>query len=440
MQDAPERAHGGVCLLSESILGHYVGQCAAIVDGSTADSPGVCAPGATSCMMDEVFYDASKQYEDNDTGCVVENSKYGSCRSTTGGQQGWCAWSPDDCTEDEIWRFPDHDCRCDKVKVGGCQKNLGEDLNDRTIYCAVSPLGCDEQSTFIDARNVQAEAGYECYLCRKSAEDEEDVVDNMNGEDAYASQSYSADPSISVVKLVAYMDQYPGTSTPPPEGSVLMYFYDNGDITIELYANKLTKGCNADANTNKNGCGVHIHAGTSCDVDALGHYYRSSTMAEDPWANVRYDSDVLGMSTSRTMDGSKKGHMVMYGGNGYDAFTNKGHTVVVHDAEGNRIGCGLLQGSDDDDDGTLLSMNQQQEGTNAMTKSGESSDDTLLIGGIVTGILASCVIVFFAMVLYRRNNRLKKYKEELVESPPAMLNLQKDSIGTQSEADDLSVL
>jgi len=85
-----------------------------------------------------------------------------------------------------------------------------------------------------------------------------------------------------------------------------------------------------------NGCGIHIHEGTSCE-DAGDHYWSSSFTVDDPWAPVRYMVPSSGANTTggrkvRVVTGTSLGDMV-------------GRAVVVHDSAGSRIACGLLKRS-----------------------------------------------------------------------------------------------
>merc|ERR1711988_956112 len=83
-----------------------------------------------------------------------------------------------------------------------------------------------------------------------------------------------------------------------------------------------------------NQCGIHIHAGTSCTEDALGHFWNSTLVPSDPWTSVQYDS----------ADGQSQyaaGIEVLTGLGNADIL---GKAVVVHDsvAPGNRIACALI--------------------------------------------------------------------------------------------------
>ena len=80
-----------------------------------------------------------------------------------------------------------------------------------------------------------------------------------------------------------------------------------------------------------NSCGVHIHAGTSCEADALGHYYNSA-LASDPWASVTYTSTEAGLASGRGSPITGLSHANILG-----------HTFVVHDLTGARVACALIE-------------------------------------------------------------------------------------------------
>ena len=78
--------------------------------------------------------------------------------------------------------------------------------------------------------------------------------------------------------------------------------------------------------------GYHIHSGTTCAsaVDVGGHYYEG--MATDPWT-TNYESDSVGVSqTTLALD-----DFTLHG-----AYPVAGRAVVIHAADGTRIGCGVL--------------------------------------------------------------------------------------------------
>ena len=77
----------------------------------------------------------------------------------------------------------------------------------------------------------------------------------------------------------------------------------------------------------KNSCGIHIHTGTTCVADALGHYYDTSLDGGDPWANVAYTSVSGSTRGSYTVTTGLTGAQVV------------GHAMVIHDKAGARIAC-----------------------------------------------------------------------------------------------------
>lgn len=81
-------------------------------------------------------------------------------------------------------------------------------------------------------------------------------------------------------------------------------------------------------------CGIHIHAGMSCDnhVNVLGHHWTPAD-ADDPWNEVTYTSKRKGKAKGRYFNIS----------NGYNYDENIGHAVVVHGIDGVRVGCGVLE-------------------------------------------------------------------------------------------------
>lgn len=465
MQGAPERAHGGVCLLSETIVGKNLGSCVSASAASGSAGGGVCAPNEDSCVGGLDYEAATAQHLENASGCVVEKTTFGSCGGGGGGGGGngggnsggggnsvgggaLCAWSASSCDDDGgAWFFPNPDCTCDQVRVGGCRKKAGGDEDDR-VYCAVSADACDDGSTFLDLREVESAAGYQCFLCRRFV-GQDAVVDHVAPEG-----DGDGDPDVATTTttttLVARIHKYPGADiSRSPQGNAYVTFHDRtGDVTIDLVATNLKRGCSV-TNTNKNGCGVHVHAGKSCDEDALvqGHYYDDSDGREDPWADMRYNSDNDGTSTSyssttttmssysttttTTTTAEESGGIVLAGGSGTSAKDNVGRALVVHDADGKRIGCGLLEYYAGDVD----SIAAQDGGSAAAT---DDDDQSLVLWAVISSAVAVALIGLFALVLFRRRKT-----SNVKTRPPKTLQFEdgsssKDS--TQQDSEDLNVI
>ena len=92
--------------------------------------------------------------------------------------------------------------------------------------------------------------------------------------------------------------------------------------------------------------GWHVHTGYSCDkplkeaVDGDGPAHYGDTQSSggsDPWANVKYMSDSMGVAQ---VDMDISGFSLMT----VDTWPMFGHTVVVHASDSSRAGCGVIGG------------------------------------------------------------------------------------------------
>lgn len=156
MQGTPG-AHGGNCLLQDSIKDFGLGKC----------GNGLCSPNAKSCGGDPSAYTSDTSI--NPT-CTIHSTKFGKCGDR-------CSWSAIDCKNNENWTFPADGCTCDKVRIGGCVK-------DGLTYCGVSELSCDSDSVWFDPIFITAETNYECYLCRQPAKPTtDDLIEEVKGDD-----------------------------------------------------------------------------------------------------------------------------------------------------------------------------------------------------------------------------------------------------------------
>jgi len=88
----------------------------------------------------------------------------------------------------------------------------------------------------------------------------------------------------------------------------------------------LDSACTGTGNGKNNSCGIHIHAGMTC-AEAGAHFYNAS---EDPWATVIYTAS----------SGQGKNVVVKTGKTQMD---NKGRAFVVHDVDGVRVACAILE-------------------------------------------------------------------------------------------------
>jgi len=146
---------------------------------------------------------------------------------------------------------------------------------------------------------------------------------------------------------------YPGyTGDLSVSGTVSMYSVSTTQIFTFDMSGLDTACTNPDSATLPgNACGIHIHAGTTCDTaaDVGGHYWVSTTAPLDPWS----DGEVGYVAFYSTTDGTASGSFAAKTG----ATTSdiKGRAFIVHGADGGRIACALMEaysppGDDDDDD------------------------------------------------------------------------------------------
>jgi len=93
-----------------------------------------------------------------------------------------------------------------------------------------------------------------------------------------------------------------------------------------------------------NGCGVHVHAGTSCDTtETQGpHWYNTETLSEDPWA-------IIGYKVTTDVGYGQYAACVRTGYNVMDDPTLlEGHVFIIHGEDGGRVSCGVIESASND--------------------------------------------------------------------------------------------
>jgi len=121
----------------------------------------------------------------------------------------------------------------------------------------------------------------------------------------------------------------------------------------------------------ENGCGVHIHAGTGCeDTTSQGaHLYEN--LDTDPWQTAQYVSDAGGKALV--------GNSIRIG-----TMDVAGRAFVVHDEDGSRIGCGILEVDASRMTAYMHSLNNTPgQGGEVMTV---SLDETICFAGSASGL------------------------------------------------------
>mmetsp|Transcript_116101 Transcript_116101/g.182673 ORF Transcript_116101/g.182673 Transcript_116101/m.182673 type:complete len:270 (-) Transcript_116101:52-861(-) len=133
-----------------------------------------------------------------------------------------------------------------------------------------------------------------------------------------------------------------------------------------------------------NGCGIHVHKGTSCTESAGPHYFNESGLeqptglfaqpAPDPWIDVIYYLPGSGEEEVHT---------------GFDELTDfVGRAMIIHDYKGNRIACGLLEGP--------YNATGENMTVVMVTDSAESNSNLLWVGiaASVLALLATLLLLY----------------------------------------------
>ena len=146
--------------------------------------------------------------------------------------------------------------------------------------------------------------------------------------------------------FTALIEPYPGYT--PADGSMSMASgvvtvgqVDRHTVSISYQLSGLVVGESG---------GLHIHTGLTCDTasEVGGHYWNEAVEADDPWTaalGAVFSTAVQGV-VSGLASGTSSGTFELK--SGYSLINNAGHAVVVHNAAGDRIGCGILASRADD--------------------------------------------------------------------------------------------
>ena len=131
-------------------------------------------------------------------------------------------------------------------------------------------------------------------------------------------------------KLLGYVEVMASIEGSVADGVCYMGYAEGLDPDVESFL--LETGSNQCSATN--GCGAHIHSGTSCESLELqgGHYYDNDELSVDPW---RYESYLK-------TDSSGLAALIGCAITGSDAADYDSRPFIVHKPDGSRLLCGLL--------------------------------------------------------------------------------------------------
>jgi len=127
--------------------------------------------------------------------------------------------------------------------------------------------------------------------------------------------------------------------------------------------------------------GIHIHTGVTCDDASLvgGHYYGGDSV--DPWLTTSYMTNSMGVaSVELSLDDFSLG----------GDYPVAGRAMVVHAANGDRIGCGVLMSTAGEvvTLGKYPGYNGMYENTTTGTVIVTNTDDRGSMGVSIMGTLA----------------------------------------------------
>jgi hypothetical protein len=105
----------------------------------------------------------------------------------------------------------------------------------------------------------------------------------------------SSTAAAGITTYLAKIAELPNATVPDVSGTVVA-FQDGTAIGYGGFLMGLQSGLDASICNATNGCGAHVHNGTSCDSTETqgGHYYNSTLLNVDPWVEARYSSDADG--------------------------------------------------------------------------------------------------------------------------------------------------
>jgi len=173
---------------------------------------------------------------------------------------------------------------------------------------------------------------------------------------------------------VPMFEAYPGYSgNLAVAGSVTVLGVGGTDTTakqlLQWQLTGLDTACTVGVGVNQsNGCGIHVHIGTSCaSHDDVGGHYFSAALQDDPWKPVVYVA---------AADGSSEENFGVEVTTGLSNADILGRVMVVHELEsGRRIACGVI---------TARNAQKQGDGFLLPIHSGATSLDAALRLVVIT--------------------------------------------------------
>jgi len=155
------------------------------------------------------------------------------------------------------------------------------------------------------------------------------VVVRTPSEDSWCGHLQPAPRKLNALQAsVGTYPVYSGSKDLTPTGTIGLEYGVDGTFTYSYNVAGLEANCE--------GCGIHVHAGVSCEShEAVKGHGWNIEYVRDLWTAAGgsvYATDAHGNAT---------GEFKLY--NGFDIFSNMNHAVVIHAQDGARLGCGVLK-------------------------------------------------------------------------------------------------
>jgi len=217
---------------------------------------------------------------------------------------------------------------------GDCEITIKESCNGMNLYhpsMASDPWADSSENYFItDPTTTETKSAFtiDFGLGYAATKGSAMVISTPDGDNWCG---YLMSPPSNFNSLAATVGTYPeysGSKELTPTGMISLKYGIDGTFTYSFKVEGLEPNCE--------GCGIHVHAGVSCETHAqvMGHGWNQA-FVRDLWTATG------GAVYSTDAEGYAEGEFFLY--NGFDIFSNMNHAVVIHAQDGARLGCGVLK-------------------------------------------------------------------------------------------------
>jgi len=152
--------------------------------------------------------------------------------------------------------------------------------------------------------------------------------------------------TFNINSMQADIQSYAGYKSPvnnkkvAPSGTVYVMAFEDNVLRLRGSLDGLESNCVK--------CGIHIHAGLSCNIFGNGSRSNNNNSTPDEivgdhWFASGQDDAWKAQKATYTSDAKGHANFAFYVYNGYDFEDNVDHALVVHGHDNTRIGCGILK-------------------------------------------------------------------------------------------------